>query len=208
MSSHSFPASPSLPTTCDRPDPADVTADGALWLASAGACPRSILAFWAERPGDPVVLPCGNAFDVVTAPMLFGRRMLDRLRGNGPDSGPVAVYRGRMLLFAAPGTARRLPTLLGWEEWGAGHATGRLGAMPSLLCHGLGDAVTVPAPATCDDTRLGARWLAAPNTRHPWLPGPEVLLWAAVRAARADVRISISPPADQDAKVYDVSRRR
>ncbi|MGC3000145.1 hypothetical protein ACPF8X_17690, partial [Streptomyces sp. G35A] len=56
--------------------------------------------------------------------------------------------------------------------------------------------------------RSGSRWLAAPDTRHPWLPGPEVLLWAAVRAARAAVRISIFPPPDQGANVYDVSRRR
>lgn len=43
--------------------------------------------------------------------------MLDRLWDEGPGSGPIAVYRGRMLLFASPGTAHRLPTLLEWEEW-------------------------------------------------------------------------------------------
>ena len=53
-----------------------------------------------------------------------------------------------------------------------------------------------------------ARATLALYTRHPWLPGPEILVWAAVRAARKAVRISIFPPADQDAKVYDVSRRR
>ncbi|BBC33467.1 uncharacterized protein SGFS_047610 [Streptomyces graminofaciens] len=160
-------------------------------------------------------------FDVVSVPGIFGRRMLDHLWDEGPGSGPVAVYRGRMLLFAAPGTAQRLPTLLAWEEWGA---PGRAGAVPPLLCHGVGDAVTVPAVSDTsgvDDTpggppepfaRLDSRWLVAPDTRRPWLPGPEVLLWAAVRAARerasATVRISIFPPADQGAKVYDVSRRR
>ena len=195
-----------------------VTAEGAAWLASAGTYPRSALALWEERPTAPVVLPCGTVFDVVSVPAIFGRRMLDRLWDEGPGSGPVAVYRGRMLLFASPGTAHRLPRLLEWEEWGS---PGRTGAVPPLLCHGAGDAVTVPAVHTTDTTdttdtgehaRLGSRWVVAPDTRGPWLPGPEVLLWAAVRAARASasatVRISIFPPADQGAKVYDVSKRR
>ncbi|WP_164410888.1 bifunctional DNA primase/polymerase [Streptomyces salinarius] len=199
------------------PHVSDVTSDGAAWLASAGAYPRRTLALWEERPGEPVVLPCGSAFDVVSAPAIFGRRMLDRMWEDGPGSGPVAEFRGRMLLFAAPGTAQRLPSLLDWEEWGArGRAGGRTGAVPPLLCHGAGDTVTVPAPAGSTGAaapagtppRAGSRWLVAPDTRRPWLPGPEILLWAAVRAARAAVRISIFPPADQDAKVYDVSRRR
>ncbi|GAB2742608.1 bifunctional DNA primase/polymerase [Streptomyces bullii] len=192
---------------------AAVTSDGAAWLASAGTYPRSTLALWEEHPEAPVVLPCGSAFDVVSAPSMFGRRMLDRLWGEGPGSGPVAEFRGRMLLFASPGTAQRLPSLLEWEEWSAQgrdeREGGRRGPIPPLLCHGTGDAVTVPAPCgTLSPGRSGSRWLVAPDTRQPWLPGPEVLLWAAVRAARAAVRISIFPPADQGAKVYDVSRRR
>ncbi|WP_431331002.1 bifunctional DNA primase/polymerase [Streptomyces sp. IPPR8] len=190
------------------PHASEVTADGAAWLASAGAHPRTALAFWEERPEAPVVLPCGSAFDVVSAPAIFGRRMLDRMWDEGPGSGPVAEFRGRMLLFAAPGTAQRLPSLLEWEEWSArGRDGGRTGEVPPLLCHGAGDAVTVPAPVG-GSARSGSRWLVAPDTRLPWLPGPEMLLWAAVRAARAAVRISIFPPADQDANVYDVSRRR
>ncbi|MCP3765218.1 bifunctional DNA primase/polymerase [Streptomyces sp. MAR25Y5] len=190
-----------------------VTPAGAAWLASAGTYPRSTLSLWEERPHAPAVLPCGSVFDVVSVPSTFGRRMLDRMWGEGPGSGPVAGFRGRMLLFALPGTAQRLPALLGWEEWDArGRDTGeagRTGAVPPLLCHGPGDAVTVPAPAPgARADRSGARWVVAPDTRHPWLPGPEVLLWAAVRAARAAVRISIFPPADQGANVYDVSRRR
>ncbi|MFF6780192.1 bifunctional DNA primase/polymerase [Streptomyces sp. NPDC012510] len=211
----------------DGGDVAGVTAEGAAWLASAGTYPRSALTLWEERPTAPVVLPCGTVFDVVNVPAVFGRRMLDRLWEEGPGSGPVAVYRGRMLLFASPGTAHRLPTLLEWEEWGS---PGRTGAVPPVLCHGAGDAVTVPAvfaaaegvesdrgdgggtAETAGTAGPGSRWLVAPDTRRPWLPGPEVLLWAAVRAARAStsatVRISIFPPADQGAKVYDVSRRR
>ncbi|MFF1375910.1 bifunctional DNA primase/polymerase [Streptomyces sp. NPDC058308] len=187
-----------------------VTAEGAAWLVSAETYPRSALALWRSAPAAPAVLPCGSAFDVVSVPAVFGRRMLDRLWAEGPGSGPVAAHRGRVLLFAAPGTAQRLPALLEWEEWGP--------AVPSVLCHGTGDAVTVP-PLTAADAsdpasgrHLGSRWLVAPDTRHPWLPGPEVMLWACVRAARSAtssaVRISIFPGGDQSAKVYDVSRRR
>jgi hypothetical protein len=210
----------------DRFDISDVTSDaaseGAAWLASTGTYPRSTLALWADRPTAPVVLPCGSAFDVVNAPAIFGRRMLDRLWDEGPGSGPVAIYRGRMLLFATPGTAQRLPSLLEWEEWGSGGASARARAIPPLLCHGTGDAVTVPAAlnaAPAPTHRPDSRWLVAPDTRHPWLPGPEILLWAAVRAARVtrsedhqrppvEARISIFPPTDQGAKVYDVSKRR
>ncbi|KOV51806.1 hypothetical protein ADL00_39055 [Streptomyces sp. AS58] len=131
-----------------------LTSDGAAWLASAGTYPRSTLALWEERPDAPVVLPCGSAFDIVSAPAIFGRRMLDRLWGEGPGSGPVAAFRGRMLLFAAPGTAQRLPSLLEWEERGS---HGRTASIPPLLCHGTGDAVTVPAPARARRARHGPR---------------------------------------------------
>ncbi|MEV8535312.1 bifunctional DNA primase/polymerase [Streptomyces sp. NPDC051211] len=178
-----------------------VTPQGAAWLVSASAHPRSTLAVWQGRPTAPAVLPCGTVFDIVNVPAVFGRRVLDLLWGEGPGSGPVAVHRGRMLLFAAPGTAQRLPSLLDWEEWGD--------AVPAPLCHGRGDAVTVPA---LTPTPGPSRWLVAPDTRLPWLPGPEALLWACVRAARtaaaADLRVSIFPSADPGANVYDVSRRR
>ncbi|MFF2654068.1 bifunctional DNA primase/polymerase [Streptomyces sp. NPDC058045] len=212
----------------DRFDVSGVTREGAAWLASAGTYPRSALALWADRPTAPLVLPCGSAFDVVNAPAVFGRRMLDRLWDEGPGSGPVAVHRGRMLLFTAPGTAERLPALLEWEEWGAGQ---RGKGVPPLLCHGTGDAVTVPPLSPQPGTAAASRWLVAPDARRPWLPGPEVALWAAVRAAAPDrrerlhsggaptpetpatepltaTRITIFPSAEQGANLYDVSRRR
>ncbi|MER6105244.1 bifunctional DNA primase/polymerase [Streptomyces sp. NPDC001832] len=198
---------------------AQVTAAGAAWLAGAAAYPRSALAQWQAHPSSPGVLPCGSAFDVVNVPTLFGRRMLEHLWADGPGSGPVATHHGRMLLFASPGTAQRLPSLLDWEEWGGGFEPrtgtdpqGRGGGkVPPLLCHGTGDAVTVP-PLTCTSSTPGPRWVVAPDTRSPWLPGPDVLLWACVRVTRsapssAD-RNTIFPPADQGANVYDVSRRR
>ncbi|MFI1971756.1 hypothetical protein BLA24_19985 [Streptomyces cinnamoneus] len=168
-----------------RPASAFVTLPGSDWLASASRFPRSVHALWAESPLSTVVLPCGTVFDVISAPALFGRRMLDRLWApSGPGTGPVAAQRDRLLLFAAPGTAQRLPALLGWEEWGRG---GR--AAPPLLYFGTGDAVTVPppcpAPEEAEPQPPASRWLVAPESRDPWLPGADVLLWACVRAARA-----------------------
>lgn len=172
-----------------RHQTAHVTPAGAEWLASAGPYPRSTLSLWATRPAAPAVLPCGSVFDVVSAPAIFGRRLLNRLWCDGPGSGPVAAHRGRTLLFAAPGTAQRLPSLLAWEEWGGRGPDGRDTAPPALLCHGAGDAVTVP-PLT-PGAPSGPRWLVAPDTRHPWLPGPDVLLWACVRTARAATRTAV-----------------
>ncbi|AGP57606.1 bifunctional DNA primase/polymerase [Streptomyces rapamycinicus] len=190
-----------------------VTPAGADWLASASASPRGVQALWAAAPTAPVTLPCGTAFDVISMDALFGRRVVGRLWTDGPGTGPVAAQGGRVMLFATPGTAQRLPALLGWEEWGA--------AAPPLLCYGRGDAVTVPPlfppdpgppeaaplegdPQEADAGRPSARepraresgaresapmpsprWLVAPDVRNPWLPGPEVLLWACVRAARS-----------------------
>ncbi|MEE1937938.1 hypothetical protein V1L54_00640 [Streptomyces sp. TRM 70361] len=196
-------------------DPAAyVTPAGADWLASSSVFPRSVHALWALRPGLPGVLPCGTAFDVVSAGPLFGRRILDRLWTAGPGTGPVALHGGRMLLFAVPGTAQRLPALLSWREWG--HTAGRDGeTIPPLLCYGLGDAVTVPPPVPGGNCPPTTRWLVAPDVRHPWLPGAEALLWACVRAVRtgragggAGHDQPISAPSEQGARVYHVNRRR
>lgn len=202
-----------------RQQTAYVTPEGAAWLASASPFPRSVEALWSARPTAPSVLPCGTAFDVVNLPALFGRRVLEQLWTAGPGSGPAAVHRGRVLLLVAPGTAQRLPSLLAWEEWAR--------AVPPLLCHGAGDAVTVPplygsphdapprrgsrarsssrrdrasargrapsngpgpfdepGPADGADPTGCSHWVVAPDTREPWLPGPDVVLWACVRAAR------------------------
>nr|WP_324606716.1 bifunctional DNA primase/polymerase [Kitasatospora azatica] len=178
-----------------------LTDAGEAWLASASEYPRSMRALWESRPWAPIVLPCGRAFDVISMPALFGRRVLDELWASGPGCGPVAAYRGRTLLFVQPGAAPRLRTLLAWEEWARD--------VPPLLCHGLGDAVTVPpvrrpddevdqiapgilaaptAPTTGSDARGGGagRWIVAPDTREPWLPSAGVLLWGCVRAARSE----------------------
>jgi hypothetical protein len=168
---------PSTPRPTPPPSPY-ATAEGAAWLASASAFPRSVQALWSARPGAPGVLPCGTAFDVVNLPEVFGRRVLEQLRSGGAGTGPAAVHQGRALLLASVGTAQRLPALLEWEEWGP--------RVPPMLCHGAGDAVTVPPLLPGRGPGSGrSRWLFAPASARPWLPGPEVLLWACVRAVRA-----------------------
>ncbi|MFD8707096.1 bifunctional DNA primase/polymerase [Kitasatospora sp. NPDC059648] len=158
-----------------------VSVAGEAWLASASEYPRSMRALWEARPWAPSVLPCGRAFDVISMPSLFGRRVLDELWASGPGCGPVAGYRGRTLLFVRPGAAPRLRRLLAWEEWARD--------VPPLLCHGRGDAVTVPplqrmVHGPDSPGRGSGRWIVAPEEREPWLPGASVVLWACVRAAR------------------------
>jgi hypothetical protein len=161
-----------------------VNPEGAAWLASASAFPRSVRALWAARPAAPSVLPCGTAFDVVNLPALFGRRVLEQLWAVGPGSGPAAVHRGRVLLLTATGTADRLPALLSWEEWPR--------SLPPVLCHGVCDAITIP-PLTAPPTPVTAsRWLVAPDTRHPWLPTADIVLWACLRAARSGTDTNFS----------------
>lgn len=159
---------------------AHLTPAGEAWLASASQYPRSLRALWEARPWAPTVLPCGRAFDVISLPALFGRRVLDELWSSGPGCGPVAEHRGRTLLFVQPGAAPRLRTLLAWEEWARD--------VPPLLCHGLGDAVTVPPVRRAAEPSVApaaaGRWIVAPDAREPWLPSAGVLLWACVRAAR------------------------
>jgi hypothetical protein len=171
-----------------HPQPVTVTPEGAAWLASSSDCPRIVRTLWAARPSAPSVLPCGRAFDAVSMSTLFGRHVLQQLWRNGPGSGPVAVHRGRVLLLAEPGTAHRLPTLTAWEQCSP--------AVPPVLCHGPGDAITVP-PLSPLPTRTPppSRWLIAPSARHPWLPSADTLLWACLRAART-ARTGISAEAD------------
>ncbi|WP_370067944.1 bifunctional DNA primase/polymerase [Streptacidiphilus sp. MAP5-3] len=154
-----------------------VTVAGEAWLASASEYPRSMRALWETRPWAATVLPCGRVFDVINLPGLFGRRVLDELWASGPGCGPVATLRGRILIFAEPGTAARLRPLLVWEEWARD--------VPPLLCHGQGDAITVPPlQRPLDAPEAQGRWIVAPDGPEPWLPGASTLLWACVRASR------------------------
>lgn len=167
------------------PPPASrITAAGVEWLLSADSPGCPVRRLWAVQPGAPGVLPCGTVFDVVSTAVVPGRALLERLWRSGPGSGPVAVHRDRLLLFAKPGTAASLPRLLAWEVWADGGGD-TAETIPHVIGHGHGDTVTVPGPAASAQGATGCRWLVAPEVRRPWLPGAEALLWAHVRAHRA-----------------------
>ncbi|MFC4493472.1 bifunctional DNA primase/polymerase [Streptomyces ovatisporus] len=216
-----FASTPATRHTPADSGPSFVTPEGADWLASASLFPSSVHALWRHCPAAPRTLPCGIAFDVVSTPPLHGRRLLDRLWATGPGTGPVAVHRGRMLIFAAPGTAGRIAALSSWGEWRQPAAADAAGSLreppgtavaetfPSLMCHGLGDFVTVPGlrpvehPGRTDERRGGtaspgrqtrSRWLVAPDLRRPWLPGAEVLLRACLRSHRGRLTPPVQPP--------------
>ena len=175
-----FAARPAPP-----PPAARTTTAGVEWLLSADTPGQRVRLLWATQPGAPGVLRCGTVFDVVSLALVPGRALLERLWRSGPGSGPVAVHRDRLLLFAEPGTAGLLPRLLAWEVWDDGGGPPGAETIPRVIGHGLGDTVTVPGPDPAAGAATGCRWLVAPEVRHPWLPDAEALLWAHVRAHRA-----------------------
>ncbi|OIK01895.1 DNA primase [Streptomyces sp. MUSC 14] len=120
----------------------------------AGATLDEVSKAWSEFPGAAVMLPVGQAFDVVEVSEAAGRRALVRLERMGLPLGPVAATPdGRAHFFVGPGSAAELPRLLyrmGWDD-------------PSALdLSGLGPGAYVTAPPS-DRGGLGpVRWLRPP----------------------------------------------
>ncbi|MGA5144972.1 bifunctional DNA primase/polymerase [Streptomyces griseoincarnatus] len=120
----------------------------------AGAPLDEVTALWSEFPGASVMLPVGQAFDVIEVAEPAGCHALARLERMGLPVGPVAVTPdGRAQFFVAPGAAAALPDLLyrmGWDDPGA------------LDLRGLGRGTHVTAPPS-DRAGLGpVRWLRSP----------------------------------------------
>ncbi|GAB7104720.1 bifunctional DNA primase/polymerase [Streptomyces phaeofaciens JCM 4814] len=120
----------------------------------AGATLDDVTRTWAEYPGATVMLPVGQAFDVIEVAEPAGRRALVRLERMGLPLGPVSVTpEGRTQFFVAPGAAAELTGLLyrmGWDD------------PASLDLHGLGPGAYVTAPPS-DRGGLGpVRWLRPP----------------------------------------------
>ncbi|MER6344302.1 bifunctional DNA primase/polymerase [Streptomyces sp. NPDC001595] len=141
--------------SCGRPD---CRAPGAHPLTfaprvPAGATLDEVTDAWAEFPGAAVMLPVGQAFDVIEVAESAGRRALVRLERMGLPLGPVAATPdGRAHFLVAPGAAAELPALLyrmGWDD-------------PSLDLRGLGKGTFITAPPS-DRGGLGpVRWLRSP----------------------------------------------
>ncbi|NUV56898.1 bifunctional DNA primase/polymerase [Streptomyces coelicolor] len=120
----------------------------------AGAPLDEVTALWSEFPGASVMLPVGQAFDVIEVAEPAGCHALARLERMGLPVGPVAATPdGRAQFFVAPGAAAALPDLLyrmGWDDPGA------------LDLRGLGRGTHVTAPPS-DRAGLGpVRWLRSP----------------------------------------------
>ncbi|MEU0675046.1 bifunctional DNA primase/polymerase [Streptomyces sp. NPDC006172] len=120
----------------------------------AGATLDDVTRAWAEYPGASVMLPVGEAFDVVEVAEPAGRHALVRLERMGLPLGPVtATPEGRAQFLVAPGAAAELPDLLyrmGWD------------APDSLDLRGLGPGAHITAPPS-DRAGLGpVRWLRPP----------------------------------------------
>ncbi|RZU13004.1 bifunctional DNA primase/polymerase [Streptomyces sp. BK239] len=120
----------------------------------AGATLDDVTRAWAEYPGASVMLPVGEAFDVVEVAEPAGRHALIRLERMGLPLGPVtATPEGRAQFLVAPGAADELPDLLyrmGWD------------APDSLDLRGLGPGAHITAPPS-DRGGLGpVRWLRPP----------------------------------------------
>ncbi|MEU3414757.1 MULTISPECIES: bifunctional DNA primase/polymerase [unclassified Streptomyces] len=120
----------------------------------AGATLDEVGKAWSEFPGAAVMLPVGQAFDVIEVSEPVGRRALVRLERMGLPLGPVtAAPDGRAHFFVAPGAAAGLPRLLyrmGWDDPAA------------LDLRGLGPGTHITAPPS-DRGGLGpARWLRPP----------------------------------------------
>jgi hypothetical protein len=119
----------------------------------AGATLDEVTDAWAEVPGAAVMLPVGQAFDVIEVAEAAGRHALVRLERMGLPLGPVtATPDGRAHFFVAPGSAAELPALLyrmGWDD-------------PGLDLRGLGPGTFITAPPS-DRGGLGpVRWLRSP----------------------------------------------
>jgi len=125
---------------------------------------------WPTLPGDPPLLRTGVRFDVLDVPAEAGAAALRHL---APGS-PVALYRDRLLLLVAEGSAEELPGLLEWLEWGAlrldlrALGAGGLMAAPGLPGAGVPGARVQGAGVPGASVQGAAVWVRPPG------PGGEV----------------------------------
>ncbi|GAA2217838.1 bifunctional DNA primase/polymerase [Streptomyces nogalater] len=138
----------------------------------AGATLDEVSKAWSEFPGASVMLPVGQAFDVLEVSEPAGLLALVRLERMGLPLGPVtATPDGRAHFFVAPGAAADLPGLLyrmGWDDPAA------------LDLRGLGPGTHITAPPS-DRGGLGpVRWLRPPALDSATRPPAARLLLGAL----------------------------
>ncbi|WP_432031708.1 bifunctional DNA primase/polymerase [Streptomyces antibioticus] len=142
--------------SCGRPSCREPGAHPLIFAPQvpAGATLDDVTRAWSEYPGAAVMLPVGQAFDVIEVAAAAGRRALVRLERMGLPLGPVTVTpEGRTQFFVAPGAAAELKGLLyrmGWDD------------PVSLDLRGIGPGAFITAPPS-DRGGLGpVRWLRQP----------------------------------------------
>ncbi|WP_432043697.1 SCO3374 family protein [Streptomyces cadmiisoli] len=118
---------------------------------------------WATVPGSPLRLAVGLRFDVLDVPEEAGRAALRHLR----QDSPVALQDGRMRFLVAADSARELPGLLSWLEWGS--------LALDLTAVGEGGVIDAPLPPAGP-----ARRDPAPGAPRSGTAGPEPLQGAAM----------------------------
>lgn len=154
------------------------------WQDAASTEPAQVAAWWSRR-GHSVLLPTGEAFDVIETPGALGQAALEVLPA--AHRGPVAVTpTGRWMFLVRPGDGLR-PEL-----------SERL----DVILHGEGSWVPAP-PTRYPEGRV--RWRVSPHAtawRLPYTYGVQQALVAAQAGLLAE---GATPPARQLARPLPVS---
>ncbi|WP_212914844.1 bifunctional DNA primase/polymerase [Streptomyces sp. TS71-3] len=153
---------------------------GADWRTVATESATAVRRMWEEHPTAAVLLPTGQAFDVLDVPESAGFLALARMERMQVPVGPVTqVPTGRMQFFVLAGGAAKVPGLLrklGWSPSGL-----------DLAALGEGDYVVAPP------TRIGGRgvvqWARRPTTANRWLPDVAELVAAVAYACGREAAV-------------------
>lgn len=137
------------------------------WPGQAAGSAVAVRRMWQERPHSSILLPTGRTFDVIDVPEMAGCLALARMERMDLPLGPVICVPGRRLIFfALPGAAAKVPQQLRRLGWGA--------STLDLVARGEGDYI--PAPPTRLPTGGCVVWARQPTTMNRWLPDAEELL--------------------------------
>jgi hypothetical protein len=166
-------------TGCEEPGAHPTRPD---WAGQATSSATAVRRMWSEQPGSSVLLPAGRTFDALDVPESAGFLAMARMERMGLTLGPVTrTPDRRMVFFALPGAAAKVPALveqLGWDARTLGPV-------------GRGDGHYVAGPPTRVGRRGTVQWARRPSRANLWLPDAEELIsplvYACAREA-ADAR--------------------
>lgn len=132
----------------------EVTEFGVAWLSAASDRPRQFRTTWRERPFEPMLVPTGRLFDLLTVDESIGLEAIDLLRRDQHEVPPAlqdkAVNKVGFLILV--GGLPLVHRTLRRNPYGDGLAYGYVGA---------GGFLTLPALVTRPGARIA--WLEAPT---------------------------------------------